>query len=314
MNPGEKYLWCEQYRPHKIEDTVLPPRMKTYFQGLVDKGELENMTLVGGPGTGKTTVARAMCEEMGIDYILINASENGNIDTIRTTVRQFASTVSFTGGIKCIILDESDYLNAQSAQPALRGAIEEFSDNCRFIFTANYANRIIDPLKSRAPVVEFNFTKEEKKVLVMQFDKRIKQILSDQNVTYDKTELAQLVMKNFPDFRKTLVLLQRFSHSGHLNPTSMTGLDDDRLKELVGFLREREFGNARRWIVDNMDNDGAMVRRALYDKMLEHVAAESIPQLILHLADYDYKESFVVDKEINMVALIVNLMADVKFK
>jgi DNA polymerase III delta prime subunit len=314
MANGENYLWSEAYRPHKIDDTVLPPRMKEYFQRLVDKGQIENMTLVGGPGTGKTTVARAMCEEMGIDYILINASENGNIDMLRTTVRQFASTVSFTDGIKCIILDEADFLNAQSTQPALRGAIEEFSNNCRFILTGNYENRIIDALKSRAPVVNFAFTKEEKKGLVVQFDKRIKQILTEQNVTYDKTELAQLVIKNFPDFRKTLNLLQRFCHSGHLNPSSMTGLDDDQLKQLVGFLREREFSNARKWVVEQMDNDGAMVRRALYDKMNDLIAPESIPQLILHLADYDYKESFVVDKEINMVALLVNLMADIKFK
>lgn len=314
MGIGEKYLWSEQYRPRKIEDCILPPRMKDYFQKLVDNNQLENMTLVGGPGTGKTTVARAMCEEMGIDYILINASENGNIDMLRTTVRQFASTVSFTGGIKCIILDEADYLNQQSTQPALRGAIEEFSENCRFILTGNYENRIIDALKSRAPVVEFNFSKDEKKLLVVQFDKRIKQILTDQNVTFEKIELAQLVMKNFPDFRKTLTLLQRFSHSGHLTPTSMTGLDDDRLRELVGYLKNREFGNARRWVVESMDNDGAMVRRSLYDKMLEHVQGESIPQLVLYLAEYDYKESFVVDKEINMVALLINLMADVKFK
>lgn len=309
-----KFLWSEQYRPRKIQDCVLPERLKGYFQKMVDSGVLENMTLVGGPGTGKTTVARALCEELGIDYILINASENGNIDTIRTTVRQFASTLSLDGGIKCIILDESDYLNAQSAQPALRGAIEEFAQNCRFIFTANYANRIIDPLKSRAPVVEFAFTKEEKKLLVVQFDKRIKQILADKEISFDKMELAQLVMKNFPDFRKTLNLLQRFSSGGELKVTSATGLDDEQLKVLVGYLKDRKFTDMRKWVVDNLDNDGAMVRRAIYDKAIDLFDASSIPQLILYINTYDERESRVVDKEINMVAFLTEVMADCKLK
>jgi len=307
------FLWSEEYRPRKIQDCVLPERLKTYFQKMVDSGVLENMLFSGGCGVGKTTVARALCEELGIDYILINASENGNIDTIRTTVRQFASTVSLAGGVKCIILDESDYLTPL-AQASLRGAIEEFSKNCRFIFTANFSNRIIDALKSRAPVVEFTFTKEDKKALVVQFDRRVKQILVNKNIQFDKVELAQLLMKNFPDFRKTLNLIQRFSSNGELRVTSATGLDDEQLKALVGFLKNREFTNMRKWVVDNQDNDGAMIRRALYDKAVDLMEPQSIPQLILYISQYDERESRVVDKEINMVAFLTEVMADCSFK
>lgn len=308
------FLWSEEYRPHKIEDCILPPRLKAYFQDMVTRKQLQNMTLIGAPGTGKTTVAKAMCEEMGINHLLINASENGNIDTIRTDVRQFASAQSLMGGPKCIILDEADYLNANSAQPALRGAIEEFSKNCFFIFTGNFGNRIIEPLLSRAPVVDFAFTKAEKTKLIMDFDKRIKQILADKCVTYEKSDLAQLVVKNFPDFRKTINLLQRFSHGGKLEIGNSTGMDSDRLKELIGILKNKEFTNMRRWVVENMDNDGGMIRRAIYEKSAEVMAGASIPQLILHISTYDDKESRVMDKEINMVAFLTEVMSDCVFK
>jgi len=308
-------LWSEEYRPHRIEDCVLPDRLKTPFQEMVKQRQLTNMVLSGGAGTGKTTVARALCEELGLDYLLINATENGNIDTIRTDVRRFASTVSLVGDndVKCVILDEADGLTA-SAQGALRGMIEEFAGNCRFIFTANFSNKIIDPLKSRCPLIEFNFTKEEKKVLIIQFDKRIKQILADKNITYDKIELAQLVMKNFPDFRKTLNLLHKFSLSGELSVSGSTGLDDDQLKTLIGFLKEKKFSDMRKWVVENLDNDGAMVRRAIYDKALDYIQTASIPQLILYISQYDERESRVMDKEINTVAFLTELMADIQWK
>lgn len=307
------YLWSEQYRPHKIEDCILPPRLKSYFQKIVDSGNMENMTLGGGPGIGKTTVARAMCEEMGIDYLLLNVSENGNIDTIRTTVRQFASSMSLmSDSPKCIILDEADGLGAQ-AQKALRGAIEEFSSNCRFIFTANFSNMILEALRSRAPIVEFSFTKEEKRDLVLAFDKRIKMILAEKNVEFDKMELAQLVMKNFPDFRKTLNLLQRYSNDGMLKVTGSGGLDDEQFKLLIGFLKDKKFGDMRKWVVDNLDNDGATIRRTLYDKAAGILKPASIPQLILFISQYDEREGRVADKEINTVAFLTECMADLAF-
>jgi len=305
-----RFLWCEEYRPHKIADCILPERLKTYFQKIVDNGNMENMTLGGGPGVGKTTVARAMCEEMGIDYILLNVSENGNIDTIRTTVRQFASSRSLMDDKpKCIILDEADGLGAQ-AQKALRGSIEEFSANCRFIFTANFSNMIIEALRSRAPMVEFNFSREEKKGLVVQFDKRIKMILAEKGIEFDKMELAQLVMKNFPDFRKTLILLQRYSSDGLLKVTGAGGLDDEQFKLLIKHLQDKKFSEMRKWVVDNLDNDGAMIRRALFDRAVTVFKPASIPQLVLYISQYDERESRVVDKEINMVAFLTEVMSD----
>lgn len=313
METGDKYLWSEQYRPHKVQDCILPQRLKDYFQAMVDKKQIENLTLVGGPGTGKTTIARAMCEELGIDHILINASENGNIDTIRTTVRQFASTVSFGGGIKCIILDEADYLTAQ-AQAALRGAIEEFSGNCRFIFTGNYANRIIEAITSRAPVVEFALSKEEKKELLIEFLKRVATVLKEKDVEFTREELTQVVLKHFPDYRRVWNLIQRYSSTGKLIISNQSGITEQELKELAVMLKEKRFSDMRKWVVDNLDNDAGALRRALYDKVSTLVKPQSIPQLVLILAEYDYKEAHVMDKEINTVAMLTTIMAEVDFQ
>lgn len=308
----EMYLWSENYRPHTVNDCILPPRLKTYFQAIVDKGQLANMTLVGGPGTGKTTVARAMCEELKIDHIVINASENGNIETIRTTVRQFASTVSFGGGIKAIILDEADGLT-KNAQQALRASIEEFAGNCRFIFTGNFGNQIIEPLTSRAPIVEIVFTKEEKKALLMEFLKKVAGVLKSKNITFTPEELTQVIIKNFPDFRKTWNLIQRYSANGVLEITSQTGINDGALKELIDYLKGKKFSDMRKWVVDHLDNDAASLRRSLYEKMTVFVKPQSIPQLVLIIAEYDYKEGHVMDKEINTVAMLTTMMADVEF-
>lgn len=312
MSIGEKFLWSEEYRPHKVADCILPPRLKEYFQAMVDKGTLENMTLIGGAGTGKTSVARAMCEELKIDYILINASENGNIETIRTDVRKFASTMSFGGSRKCIILDEADYLTP-TAQAALRGAIEEFMGNCAFIFTGNFGNRIIDAITSRAPSIEFAFTKEEKRALLMEFLKRVAGVLKEKNVVFTPEELTQVVVKNFPDYRRIWNLVQRYSSSGELQISNQGGISEGELKDLVVMLKEKKFSDMRKWVVDHLDNDAGMLRRVLYDKVSTVVKPQSIPQLILILAEYDYKEAHVMDKEINAVAMLTTIMAECDF-
>jgi DNA polymerase III delta prime subunit len=315
MADREEFLWVEKYRPQKIADCILPDRLKDYFISMVEKGELQNMLLVGGPGTGKTTVARALCNELGLDYLMINASENGNIDTLRTTIRSFASTMSFTSSYKVVILDEADYLNPNSTQPALRNFIEEFSKNCRFIMTANYANRIIDPLKSRCAVVDFHFSKEEKQEMVIAFDRRVKEILAKEGVEFDKKVLAQILVKYFPDFRKILNELQRHSSGGVLKNTVLTSLSDDNIRKLYGYLRDTsKWPEMRKWVADNLDNDFNLICRALYEKAEEYVKPGSIPQLVLTLAQYDYKNSFVMDKEINLVAMLTEIMAQVEFK
>lgn len=309
----DEFLWCEKFRPKLIQDCVLPPRLKEYFQEQVTSGVLQNMLLCGGAGTGKTTVAKAMCNELGIDVLLINASENGNIDTLRTTIRSFASTVSFTGGVKCVILDEADGLTTVS-QPALRAFIEEFSNNCRFILTCNFKNKIIDPIHSRMAVVEFVYTKEEKRALIVEFDRRVKDILSHEGIEYDKKMMAQVIMKYFPDFRRTLGELQRHSRSGVLNATSISSMSEDSIRVLVDHLKNKSFSSMRKWVVDNIDQDFNVVSRALYDRMFDYVEPDSIGPLVLKLAEYDYKAGFVVDKEINFVAMLTELMVECQFK
>ena len=306
--------WSEKYRPKTIDDCILPTRLKNYFNEMVQNKNVENMTFVGPSGTGKTTVAKALCEENGLDYILINASENGNIDMLRTTVRNFASSMSFENKLKVIILDEADGLNPQSTQPALRGAIEEFSKNCRFIFTANFENRIIEPLKSRAPVVDFNISKEDLREILPALDKRIKFILATENVEYDKGDVVQIIKRFQPDFRKIILQIQRNSSSGSLKIESVAGIGEALFQDLIKSLREKNFSNMRKWVGENLGNDGALMRRSLYDSMINNIEPPSIPQLILTLNEYDYKESFVVDKEINTVAMFIEIMRDVRFK
>lgn len=309
----ESTLWAEAYRPHTVDECILPERLKKYFNAIAKKGHLDNMTLIGGAGTGKTSLARALCEQMGIAHLLINASKEGNIDTIRTTVSQFASTVSFTNGIKCIILDEADGLTKQ-AQAALRGAIEEYSGNCRFIFTGNFGNQIIEPILSRAPIVDFSIEKAERGQLLIQFATAIEKALKSKGIIYNELELFAVIKKNFPDYRRTWNLLQRYCSTGELVITSQAGLDDASLKELVEFLKKKEFGKMRAWVVENLDNDGGALRRAMYEKVSTQLKPESIPQLILTLAEYDYKESHVMDKEINMVAMLTLIMADCQWQ
>jgi len=312
----DEFLWVERYRPKTINDCILPKKTKAYFNEMVTQGQLQNLILVGSPGTGKTTVAKALCNELNADYLMINASENGNIDTLRTTIRGFASTMSFnSGGIKVVILDEADYLNANSTQPALRNFIEEFSANCRFILTANYANRIIDPLKSRCAVVDFSIPKDEKQEIVIALDRRVKDILKKEGIEFDVKILAQVIMKFFPDLRKVLNEIQRNSTSGQLSSQALAGFSDGAINQLVALLRDpAKWSEMRKWVAENSDNSFSEIMRALFDKSGKFLVPSSIPQLVLTIAEYDFKNSFVVDHEINLVAALTEIMTNCEFQ
>lgn len=305
-------VWSQKYRPSKISELILPDRFKVQLQAMVDKGSIQNCLFAGSAGTGKTTAALALCDELGLEYLMINASENGNIDTLRTLIRNYASSVSFNGKKKVVILDEGDFLNAQSTQPALRNFLEEFSSNVSFIMTANFKNRLIAPLLSRFAVYDFEFTKEEKGQLLQQFDKRVKFILEENSIEYDKKTLALLLVKYFPDFRKILNELQRNCQTGTLS-TNFTN-SNEAISELIKFLKEKDFANMRKWVAANSDLDFSIIQKNLYDKSYEIMKPESIPQLILHLAEYDYRNAFVIDKEINIAAMLLLIMSECEFK
>ena len=310
----EEFLWVEKYRPRKVEECVLSQDLKKIFQNVLDKGELQNMMFTGTAGTGKTTVARALCNELDLDYIIINGSEESGIDTLRNKIKQFASSVSLSGGLKVVILDEADYLNPQSTQPALRGFIEEFSANCRFILTCNFKNRIIEPLHSRTSVIEFAMPKKEKEALAGQFMQRVQQILSVESINSEPAVIAELIMKYFPDFRRTLNELQRYSNFGKIDSGILVNANDIALDTLMNALKIKDFREMRQWVADNIDVEPASMFRKVYDNMNEYVEPQSIPQLVLILADYQYKNSFVADHELNMVACLTEVMAGVKFK
>tara|TARA_Y100000114_G_scaffold101967_1_gene95126 strand:+ start:2618 stop:3553 length:936 start_codon:yes stop_codon:yes gene_type:complete len=308
------FLWVEKYRPKTIKDCILPADLKNTFQTMVDSGELQNMLFTGTPGLGKTTVAKALCSELDLDHILINGSEEGNIDTLRTKIKQFASTVSLQGGYKVIILDEADYLNPQSFQPALRGFIEEFSNNCRFILTCNFKNRIIEPLHSRCGVYEFNTSKKGMVDLCGQFMDRAAQILYDEKVSFIDTVLADLIMKHAPDWRRILGELQRHSSGGtSIDASILITISDKNYDDLFTYLKEKDFKKMRSWVVNNIDTDASAIFRAIYDRMSQKIEPQSIPQLVLILADYQYKNAFVADHELNIVACLTEVMANVKF-
>ena len=304
------FLWVEKYRPQTISDCILPDTLKNTFQNIADGGELPNMLFSGTAGLGKTTVAKALCNELNLDWIIINASESGNIDTLRTKIKQFASTVSLQGGYKVVILDEADYLNAQSTQPALRGFIEEFANNCRFILTCNFKNRIIEPLHSRCGVYEFNTTKKEMAQLAAQFMKRMQFILEEEGVSYDQMNIADLIMKYAPDWRRVINECQRQSIGGSLL-ISNNG-NSDNYNDLFTHLKNKDFKKMRSWVAQNVDADATAIFRAVYDRMNEKVRPESIPQLVLILADYQYKNAFVADHELNIVACMTEIMANVE--
>ena len=307
------FLWVEKYRPKTVSDIVLPQSLKQTFQKIVASKELPNMLFTGTAGLGKTTVARALCNELGCDYILINGSEEGNIDTLRTKIKQFASSVSLQGGYKVVILDEADYLNPQSTQPALRGFIEEFSKNCRFILTCNFKNRIIEPLHSRCGVYEFNTSKKSMIELCESFMARCKTILDDEKVEHDTKPVAELIMKFAPDWRRVLNELQRYSINGKIDSGIVSNLQDKNFDDLFSHLKNKNFKSMRSWVVNNIDTDASAIFRAIYDRMTDKVAPQSIPQLVLLLADYQYKNAFVADHELNVVACLTEVMSDVQF-
>jgi len=310
----QDFLWVEKYRPKKVSDTILPDDLKKTFQQFVDNKEIPNLILTGGPGVGKTTIARAMLEEIGCSYIVINGSMNGNIDTLRNEIKNFASTVSFTGGRKYVILDEADYLNPQSTQPALRNFMEEFSANCGFILTCNFLNRIITPLHSRCSVVQFKINKADRPKLATQFYSRVQSILKTENVEFDAKVLPDLIMKFFPDWRRVLNELQRYSATGKIDVGILANSKDVSFKNLASSLKQKDFATMRKWVVENLDNDPATFFRSVFDSMNEYVQAQSVPQLVLLLGDYQYKAAFVADQEINMVAFLTEVMAACEFK
>ena len=307
-------LLVEKYRPATIDDCILPVSLKETFKDIVGSGECQNLLLTGGAGCGKTSVARALCNELDADNILINCSEDGNIDTLRTKIRTFASTVSISGNKKVVILDEFDYSNANSIQPALRGAIEEFADNCRFIITCNYKNRIISPIHSRCTNIEFTIPSEEKPTLAGQFMQRVKKILDKEAIPYEDKILAQLITKYFPDFRRVLNELQRYSVAGIIDIGILSQIGEVQVKELAVAMKGKNFTEARKWVVSNLDNSQTELFRKIYDGLHDYVTPSSIPQAILILADYQHKAAFVADQEINLTACIVELMMECEFK
>ncbi len=310
---NQTFLWVEKYRPQKITDCILPESIKKTFIEFVVQKEIPNLLLAGGSGVGKTTVARALCEELHSDYIIINGSEESGIDVLRTKIKQFASTVSLQGGTKVVILDEADYLNPQSTQPALRGFIEEFHKNCRFIFTCNFKNRIIEPLHSRCSVIEFKIN-GNKNQLAHEFMGRAESILKEEQIGFDDKVIAELIMKHFPDWRRVLNELQRYSVSGTIDSGILVNLAEVNLTELMSFLKKKEFGKVRKWVVDNIDNDPVKVFRKVYEKLYEYMKPESIPNAVIILGDYQYKSAFVADQEINLLACLTEIMSECRFK
>jgi len=308
----KEFLFVEKYRPQTIEDCILPSGLKETFQKIVDKGEIPNMMFTGSAGVGKTTVARALCNELDLDYMLINGSEDGNIDTLRGKIKQFASTISLQGGQKVVILDEADYLNPQSTQPALRGFIEEFSSNCRFILTCNFKNRIIDPLHSRCSIYEFNLG--NKAEMAQTFMARLQFILDSEHIIYDNAVIAELIMKYIPDWRRVINECQRYGMSGHIDTGILVTLSETSIAGLMEDLKTKNFKKMRKWVTDNIDVESAKLFRLIYDNMSDYVEPSSIPQLVLILADYSYKDSFVADHELNVVACMTEIMSSINFK
>jgi len=305
-------LWVETHRPQTIRDCILPERLKKPFQEYVNQKSIPNLLLAGGPGVGKTTVAKAMCNEVGCDYLVINGSDESGIDTFRVKIKNYASSMSLAGGRKVIIIDEADYLNPNSTQPALRNAIEEFASNCSFIFTCNYKNRIIEPLHSRCAVVDFTLKNGDKAKMAKEFFIRIKEILRSESVDFEDKVVAELIKKHFPDFRRVINELQRYSQFGKIDSGVLAQIANVSISEIVKHMKEKDFGSLRKWVASG-DYDANVVFRQIYDALYDVLKPQSIPQAVLILADYQYKQAFVADGEINLVACLVELMGNCEF-
>ena len=310
----DTFLWVEQYRPKTVDDCILPQSLKNTFKEFVEAGNVPNVILSGGPGVGKTTIAKAVLDEIGATSMMINGSEESGIDVLRTKIKNFASTVSLEGGRKYLILDEADYLNPQSTQPALRGFMEEFHKNCGFILTCNYKNRLIEPLHSRCSVIDFTIPKSEKPNLASEFMRRMVNILDNENVEYDKKVLVEVIQRHFPDWRRILNELQRYSVSGRIDAGILVDMAEINIKELMKFMKEKEFTNVRKWVVNNLDMDSVRLFRSIYDNLYTFLDHSTIPHVVVVLAEYQYKSAFSADKEINLLACLTEIMARAKFK
>jgi DNA polymerase III delta prime subunit len=310
----EVNLFVEKYRPKTVEECILPESIKKTFREIVKSGVPQNLMLAGKAGTGKTSVAKALCNDLDCDYIMINCSEDGNIDTLRNKIRTFASTVSLNDKQKVVILDEFDYSNASSIQPALRGAIEEFAKNCRFILTCNYKNRIIEPIHSRCTVIDFSIPAKDKPKMAKEFFNRCVNILTSEKIGYDEKVLSELIVKHFPDFRRILNEIQRYSVSGKIDVGILADTKNQKITDLIGSMKSKDFASARKWVAGNMDNSQIDLFRSIYDGLYDNLTPSSIPQAILILAEYQYKAAFVADQEINTAACIVELMMSCEFK
>ena len=307
-------LWVEKYRPKLVDQCVLPDNTQKVFSEIVEKGEIPNLLLTGSPGIGKTTIAKALCNQLECDWLMINGSDEGRmIDTLRTTINNFASTVSLSGGKKVLIIDEADYMNPESVQPAMRGSIEQFSANCRFIFTCNFKNRIIPALHSRCSVIDFKIKKDDKPILAQRFLKIATGILDKETIKYKSDVVAQLIMKHFPDFRRVINELQKHAVGGMIDEDILIQASEENLKELFVALKKKDFTSMRKWVAENIDNDHVRLYRQIYDSLYSRFKKDSIPQAVLTIADYSYKAAFVADQEVNMVACLTEMMMNCEF-
>jgi len=312
-----EFLWVEKYRPKTIEDCILTEDLKKTFSEFLNQKEIPNLLLCGTAGTGKTTVARALCEELGADYIIINGSDEGRqIDTLRNKIKNFASTVSLTedANHKVVIIDEADYMNAESVQPALRNFIETFYKNCRFIFTCNYKMKIIPALHSRCTVIDFAIKNGQKVKTANAFMKRLGDILTTEQIKFDKKVLAELIQKHYPDFRRTINELQRYSVRGEIDSGILFSISEATNKELIAILKEKRFNDMRKWVINNLDKEPSSLFSSIYNNLYEALENKSVPQAVLIIAGYQYKAAFVADQEINMVACLTEIMANCNFK